>query len=308
MTRITPASANDRPGKVGLFAVALLSALLIPCAACSAGQPAAPWKPGKAADGQPDVSGFWTAELGGTYSLTNPRRGGGSSPPQWFLDKISGKKGDVKPSRITDPSDGEVPYQPWARTKQQYILANIDKPTKQEFIDPQARCFPDGVTRTLFWSGFEIQQYPGYVLFLFDGNHPYRVIPLDGRPHVHEKIQLWMSDSRARWEGNTLVVDVTNSNSKHRLSNEGDFASDKVKITQRFTFADRDTITYTETLTDPDVYTRPWTISATFRRAHKKDPDWEQWENSCHEGERSAESLFLGDKTRPEQKTEQQSN
>ena len=106
----------------------------------------------KLSDGQPDMRGYWEAEVGGTYSLTNPRRGGGNTPPQWFIAKTEGKTAPKKPSRIVDPSDGEVPYQPWAREKQQYILSGVDSPTKQELIDPQARCAPDGVTRTLFWS------------------------------------------------------------------------------------------------------------------------------------------------------------
>jgi len=101
-----------------------------------------------------------------------------------------------------------------------------------------------------------------------------------------------MSDSRGHWEGNTLVVDVTNSNAKHRLSNEGDFASDQVHITERWKFVDADTIEYTSTFTDPSVYTRPWTIASRFLRAHKDDPNWEVWEIECHEGERNFEVLF----------------
>jgi hypothetical protein len=252
------------------------------------------WHPKKLADGQPDLRGFWHAQLGGTYSLTNPRNGGGNTPPAWFLAKRAGKKGPVKPTRIIDPPDGEVPYQAWAREKQKHIAAHIDEPTKQEYIDPQARCFADGVSRTQWWHEFEIRQYPGYVVFVFDAAT--RIIHLDKRSHIPENIKLWMSDSRGHWEGNTLVVDVTNSNAKHRLSNEGDFSSDKVHITERFSFVDADTYRYEATYTDPSVYTQPWTVASTQVRAHKDEPNFEFYEYGCVEGERSAETSFLGDK------------
>ena len=263
----------------------------------------APWAPHKLADGQPDVQGFWGAEIQGTFSLVNPRNGGGSAPTRWDVAKHEGKTGPIRPSRIVDPQDGQVPYQPWARAKQQGIEANIERPTKQEYIDPQARCFPDGVPRNAFWTGFRIQQHPGYVVITYDQNHTYRVIPLDGRPHIPENIKLWMSDSRGHWEGNTLVVDVTNSNAGHRLSNEGDFSSNAVHITERFSFVDANNFNYEARLTDPTVYTKPWTIASKFKRTNKDEPDYEQWEQSCHEGERSAETSFLGDKTDSE-KTE----
>jgi hypothetical protein len=251
----------------------------------------APWTPVKLADGQPDVQGFWVAEVGGTYSLVNPRRGGGRLREQQLEQQ--GKVPPKRTSRIVDPADGHIPYQPWARAKQQDIENNIDRPVKQEYIDPQARCLPDGVTRTIFWSGFQIQQYPGYVVMIFDQNHTYRVIPVDGRPHAPEAIKLWMSDSRGRWEGNTLVVDVTNSNAKHRLDNEGDFSSERVHITERFKFIDANTFEYESTFEDPSVYTRPWTLRAKMVRSHKNQPEWEQWEEACHEGERNADNALI---------------
>jgi len=243
-------------------------------------------------DGQPDVQRFWTAEVGGTYSLVNPRRGGGRLREE--LLEREGKKLPAKQSRIIDPADGQIPYQAWARAKQKDIQDHIDTPTKQEYIDPQARCLPDGVIRSIFWSGFEILQYPGYFVFLYDQNHPFRIIPLDGRPHIPQSVKLWMSDSRGHWEGNTLVVDATNTNSKSRFDNEGDFASDKVHIVERFTFVDVNTMDYRATIEDASVYTRHWTIAARMVRAHQKEPDYEKWEDACHEGERNADDSFLG--------------
>jgi hypothetical protein len=242
----------------------------------------------KTADGQPDVQGFWAAEVGGTYSLVNPRRGGGRLREQ--LLEREGKKAPTKQSRISDPADGQIPYQPWARAKQQEIQTNIDRPAKQEYIDPQARCLPDGPIRSIFWSAYQILQFPGYVVLVYEQNHPYRIIPLDGRPHPSQDVKLWMGDSRGHWEGNTLVVDVANNNSKSRLDNEGDFASDKLHIVERYTFIDTKTMEYQATLEDPSVYTRPWTIRARMLRTHLKDADYEQWEDACHEGEKNADA------------------
>ena len=262
---------------------------------------AADWQPVHLPDGQPDVRGFYRPQVEGTYSLIRPARAPGIEQ----LEKIdqtlkAGKKLPApENSRVVDPANGQIPYQPWARARQQETEANIEKWVKPEHIDPQARCVPGGVTRTLFWSQLEIRQYPGYVVFVFDMNHPYRVIPLDARPHIPDTIKLWMSDSRGHWEGNTLVIDVANSNSKHRLSNEGDFASDKVHITERYTFTDSNTFRLEQRFEDPTVYTQPWTLASSFYRAHKDEPDYEWWEVECHEGEHDVEHLYQGDKSKP---------
>jgi hypothetical protein len=98
-----------------------------------------------------------------------------------------------------------------------------------------------------------------------------------------------MGDSRGRWEGNTLVIDVTNLNAKNRLSYVGDFYSDKARIVERLTFTGPTTMTYEATITDPAVFTRPWTL----RVAEERVPAEEMWEFACHEGERSAEHMLL---------------
>jgi hypothetical protein len=251
------------------------------------------WTPSRTPDGQPDVQGFWNAEIGGTYSLVNPRRGGGRLNE--LLREKKGLDPVSKPSRVVDPPDGKIPYLPWAAAKQKDILEHVDEPTKPEYIDPQARCLPDGVIRSIYWSAYQILQFPGYVVIVYEQSHPYRVIPLDGRPHIGGNIKLWMGDSRGQWEGNTLVVDVTNNNSKSRLDNEGDFASDAVHIVERFRFVDAHTMEYEATLEDSSVYARPWKIAARMQRAYKNQPGYELWEDACHEGERDVDiSLSSG--------------
>jgi len=251
---------------------------------------ATPWTPSHTPDGQPDVQGFWEATVGGTYDLTDPRRGGGRLGE--LLNEHKGIARAKKPSRIVDPPDGKVPYLPWAAAKQQDIAAHVDEPTKQEYVDPQARCLPDGVPRNLFWTGFQITQTPGYVFIVYEQNHTYRVIPLDGRPHVPSNIKLWMGDSRGHWEGNTLVVDVTNINSKSRLDNVGNFATDAVHVVERFTFSDAKTIKYEAVIDDPAVYTQTWKIAAVIVRSHQREKNYEYWEETCHEGERNVEQML----------------
>ena len=136
---------------------------------------------------------------------------------------------------MSDPPDGQVPYQPWARAVQQDLLANFFNPTSEEYVEPLARCAPAGPTKSFTWHGYEIRQYPGYVLFLFDSGT--RIIHLDGKPHLPENVKLWNGDSRGRWEGNTLVVDVTNNNSKSRLARTGEFVSENATIEERYIFA-----------------------------------------------------------------------
>ncbi len=256
--------------------------------------PGTPWQPKYLSDGQPDVRGFWRAQYSGSYSLVNGGEFGlggwpgkdGKIPPRGSDGKIP--TWGNRPSRIINPADGQIPYQPWARAKQQDLLEHFENPIKPGYVEGLARCFPSGVSRQQFGL-FEIRQYPGYVVLL--GGLSNRIIHLTPKPALPENIKLWMSDSRGRWEGTTLVVDVRNSNSKHRLSNQGDFASDLVHITERFVFKDANTYTYEATYEDPSVFTRPWTLASLQQRAFADKPGYEAEENACHEGDREFYAL-----------------
>ena len=265
--------------------------------------PAAGQAPKRRPDGQPDVQGFWVTVVYGMGCLSNPRSGPGCVDE--FAD---GRRPRPKAaSRVIDTPDGEVPYQPWAREKQKYLIANFAEPTRPEFIDPQQRCLPLGAVRQITWHDIHLLQYDGYVVFVHEGGHSNRVIPLDGRPHVSPNIKLWMGDSRGHWEGNTLVVDVTNSNSKGRLSRSGDFASDKVHNIERFTFLDANHARYEAVFDDPSVYTRTWTFGLDLKRGvfdegslTDGDANYEHWEEACHEGLKAVDSeLRPGNPTEP---------
>jgi len=225
---------------------------------------------GRLADGQPDVQGIWVAVRGGSVSLTNP-----ISQAQDF------EKQNVRlPSRIIDPPDGQVPYQPWAAARRNQQAIDYAWPTKREHIDTQHRCLLSGVPRLYtIVPSYKIVQTPGLITFIWSDYHAYRVIPLDGRPHVASNVKLWMGDGRGRWEGNTLVVDTGNVRGA-RLTYTGDFYSDNAHVAERFTFPNADTMIYEATVTDPTVFTRPWTM----RVEHRRGPDEEVWESACYEG------------------------
>jgi hypothetical protein len=250
---------------------------------------AAPWQPVRLSDGQPDVQGFWGAVLGGTFSLTNPITGGGE-----FQQRITGRI-VTNPSRIVDPPDGRVPYQPWAAALQKQQESAWERPTRPEHIDTQSRCLLSSVPRLFMLpTTVQIIQAPASVVFIWDDYHAYRVIPLDGRPHPGPAVKLWMGDGRGHWEGNTLVVDTTNLNGKPRMSVVGDFLSEHAHLTERFMFSDANTMTYEVTIEDPTVFTRPWTM----RSAEKRRPAGELWEFACHEGEKSSDHMLSTDQTR----------
>jgi hypothetical protein len=251
------------------------------------------WAPPRTADGQPDIQGTWNVSPTGTFDLTDPKTGGGRI--QELLDLEAGKVTPPRRSRVIDPADGEIPYQPWARAHQQETEKHVDHPTKREHIDPQARCLPGAVPRSLFHSANRIVQTPGFVVFMTANNHASRIVPIDGRPHIGDGIKLWMGSSRGRWEGNTLVIDVRNQNVKGRFDMVGNFATPDLQVLERYTIIDANTIDYQATFTDPNAFTRPWTVGAKLvRREPSQEPYGNEfWEDACHEGERSAEHMVL---------------
>ena len=237
-------------------------------------------------DGQPKVEGIWSATLSGTYSLTNPTTGGAA-----FTEREGGRTPPRRPSRIIDPADGSIPYQPWAADRQKRQAIDIDYPTDPEHLDTQTRCLVGGVPRPFYNTRIQILQPAGTVLFLSEQYHSSRMVFLDGRAHVGTDIKLWMGDSVGRWDGNTLNVDVTNLNGKPRLSMVGDFLTSAAHVVERLVFTGADTMNYEATITDPNVFTRPWTMVVAMRRVAAVDDEF--WEEACYEGEKSASRMLL---------------
>jgi len=228
-----------------------------------------PWNGQRTADGQPDVAGFYSNTIGNHSNFTDPQGrqpGGNERAPL-------GPRSERAPSRVSDPADGQIPYLPAARALQEDFAKNFSNPVKARYVEPLARCAPAGVPKSFMWHGFEIRQYPGSVLFWFDSG--WRLIHLDNGKPLPEQIKLWNGDSHGHWEGNTLVVNVTNNNGKALFGRQGDFMSENATVVERFIFQpDGQRFNYVATFTDPTVYSRPWTATIPVRRFTAQDkPD-----------------------------------
>jgi hypothetical protein len=269
--------------------VTVLTVIPGPAAAQTSAAGDKTWTPPRTADGQPDIQGFW-ANQGRRLATYNIQAMDGASDTH---SQISGVQSDAH-SLIVDPPDGKIPYLPWAQAKRQDIFDNHNNPTKWEHVDPHTLCWLSGIPRMFYQGVVQIQQIRGYVVVLQEFNHAYRIIHLDGRPHLPANVKLWMGDSRGRWEGNTLHVDVSNKNDKTRFDIVGDFHSDAVRISERFTVVDADTIRYEATFDDPTVYTRPFTIRLNLGRAVRGEAakTHELIEEACREGERNTSDML----------------
>lgn len=218
------------------------------------------------ADGKPDMQGYWeTANFFTAFDLEAHEKEEFGIP--------AGK------GVIVDPPDGKIPYQPWAAEKKKDLMEH------HLFEDPQAHCYLSGVPRQMYTPfGFQILQPQGNVVLLYEAFHSYRIIPLDNRPHIPDGIRLFEGDSRGHWEGDTLVVDVTNQNPGTWFDMAANFHSDALHVIERFTMKDSNTIGYEATIEDTKVYTRPFKIAFNLVRNHASD--YEQMEYACVEGEK----------------------
>jgi hypothetical protein len=209
---------------------------------------------------------------------------------------------------IIDPPNGQIPLQEWAIEKRQEIMANQDN---LELLDPRVKCLPAALPRgnlPVGYNSYQFMQVPGAVIILYEWNHHTRYIPLDDSSHVSSDIQLGMGDSRGHWEGNTLVVDVTNFTDNtwvtgHGAAPEGApatslntghgvFHSADLRVVERYSLVDENTIHYEATISDPQVFTQPWTISYdAFNRAPEGHI---LYEYACHEGNARNLKLMTG--------------
>jgi hypothetical protein len=232
--------------------------------------------PPKTPDGHPDMQGYWGGIGSGDDIEAHPYIDLTTPPQESFL---------------VDPPDGKIPYQPWALAERNKYRAGLNRGWPGEtgenlHVDPQLFCFTN-IPRANYRGGFQVVQTPGYFVFMLDWGHFFRIIPTDGRPHsVTSNVTLAMGESVGHWEGNTLVVDVTNLDGKLWLDSSGNFYSNTAHIVERWTMVSPNQIDYSVMIEDPRVYTRPWTINIAMNKARNAD---EIWEHACHEGERDTE-------------------
>jgi hypothetical protein len=258
------------------------------------------WDPPRTPDGQPDIQGFWNEADGGADPV-NVETGFQTASSLRIQQNLTDAQLAARKafSSIIDPPDGKVPYQPWAEARRQQILSryggdvHVEEPKTIRDVSSELRCVL-GVPRIVYFAEFQVTQAPGYVVMYWERTRSWRVIPLDGRPHAPANIKLAMGDARGKWEGNTLVVDTTNVNDWDWLDSKGTLHSDAMTLAERYTFVDANTLSYRVTVTDPKVFTRPWTMEWTLHREHAQDKNYEVMENSCIEGERAFEAIFGG--------------
>jgi hypothetical protein len=193
----------------------------------------------------------------------------------------------VRPNRrsglIIDPANGKLPPLSAEGEKRRAAAAAAAKArdpqtgvsTLQNFY---TRCITgnQGPPRLPFNHDSESQivQTPGYVIILTQSNNDARIVPLDGRPHLPSQIRTWLGDSRGRWEGNTLVVETTNFHPERVWRG----ATGDLRLVERFTRVDRDTLSYQITVEDPKTWTQPWTAEIPWPRIEPP-----LFEFACHE-------------------------
>jgi hypothetical protein len=321
---------HERIAMTRLFKLIAASGLMLSSLAPLSAQQKGNWTPPKTAWGEPSLEGTWTNETVtpferpvalGTKAFYTPAEareletrlatqrekadgaagaaGDVGTYNQAWLDSGTKVVSTLQTSLVMDPPDGRVPTTPEAMAqKKDFDDRNGDAP---EFMSPWDRCITRGVPAGFFPAGYnnayQIYQFPGYVLIYYEMIHNARIIPTDGRAHKPAHIKLWDGDSVGRWDGNTLVVDVTNFNGKGWIGTSaatgrmrGVVQSDSAHVVERFTRADDKTIHYEVTVEDSKKYTRPWTVKVPLER----DDTYVFYEYACHEGNHAVEHVLRG--------------
>ena len=274
------------------------------------------WKVARTAWGEPDLQGVWS------YATTTPLSKPGTAGEKTFLtdeevaeladqtariQDAPPRPGDPgtynnfwwdrgqsigRTSLIIDPEDGTLPaLTPEAQKARADRVEYQRAHPADSWLDrsPTDRCImyhgvpplPSGYNNT-----YQIFQTPGMVAILDENIHHVRLIPLDGRPHLGQNVRQWNGDSRGHWEGTTLVVETTNFNDKTRLRYGG---SENTHAVERFTRVSEDWIDYQYTITDPTVYTKPFTVAIPMPRRNDRI-----YEYACHEGNHSMVGILSG--------------
>jgi hypothetical protein len=262
------------------------------------------WSPPRLPDGQPDIQGIWTNFDNTPFQAPSPddatrlaalrkwfppsdRTGGGSV---WGVDgPASASRNARRKAMVVEPESGRVPLRPEAEAKKDYALTHLTD--SWEYHTPWERCITRGVPAGIFpggyGAGYQIFQASGVVVIYYEMIHEARMIPVDGRPHLPQAFRFWNGDSRGRWEGNTLVVDITNYNDKSAIATNiasqgmrGVGQSEQLHVVERFTIVDANTINYEATIDDPKTYTARWKVAMPINR----DPAYRIFEYACHEG------------------------
>jgi hypothetical protein len=213
-----------------------------------------------------------------------------------WLETQNGKVApSLSTSLVVDPPNGRIPFtlggkKRWDATPtlerllsggMLYADGPEDRPLDERCITTGGLFVPNPFYNNLH----QIVQAQGYVAILTEMMHEMRIVPLDGRPPVNPVIGQWMGDSRGRWEGQTLVVETANFNDKRLFRG----ATQHLRLVERFTRLDADTIRYQLTVSDPATFSAPWTLENALRKA-----DGQMYEVACHEGNYGLTGILSG--------------
>jgi hypothetical protein len=253
--------------------------------------------PPRTADGKPNFEGMWTYAAGTPGDVPMETGGNARNAAGLKEDGYMGSGGTRK-SQVIDPPTGKIPLRPEAEAARDYDFAHIGE--NWVYLTPWERCISRGIPGSMipanYNNSYQIVQSPGVFTVLHEMIHDARIIPTDGSPHLPAHMRFWMGDARGRWEGDTLVVETTNFNDKGDIAQSGANGrmrgirhSDKLHVVERFKLIGPNTIRWEARVTDPDVYTAPWTVSIDLDRNDK----YEMFEYACHEGNYTVPNSLL---------------
>ena len=233
-----------------------------------------------------------------------PEADGGVVPyNEFWYDRGTAVVATRRTSLIIDPPDGRLPtLTPEAQRnadaqRQMGRDEQRGRPRADSYEDrsPGNRCIQHGkagppINPGGYNNNMQLFQTPGHIAILNEQIHDVRIIPVDGPAHLGGQIRQWMGDSRAHWDGETLVVETTNFSGRHQQVGRPRLSSgERLSLTERFTRLDAETLVYEYTVTDPATWVRPWTAQVPM----KKNPDL-LYEYACHEGNYSMATILRG--------------
>jgi hypothetical protein len=219
------------------------------------------------------------------------------SPPSYWY---AGERGRAtrQASLIVDPPDGRLPAltEDGASRARRWRDAASQHAGPEDF-NPYERCITRGVLGSAFPniynSAARIFQTATDVVIHYEMIHETRIIPIDGRPHAPESVRSYMGDPRGHWEGSTLVVETTNFNGRtgsYARNGDGNPTSEQLRVVERFSISDRDTLQYEVKVDDPQTYSAPWTVAFPLTRADH----YVIYEYACHEGNYALANILSG--------------
>jgi hypothetical protein len=247
---------NDRKtgARVARAAAVLVAALQF--GALPTGSAADAYKAPRTADSKADLNGIWQALNTANWDLQEHTARPG-------LVVALGAQGAV-PGGLGVVEGDEIPYLPAAAAKKK---ANFES---RLTADPEIKCYLPGVPRATYMPyPFQIVQTPKYILIAYEYAGATRTVYMDKTPP--EPTDSWMGHSVGRWEGDTLVVDVTDLNDQTWFDRAGNFHSDALHVVERYTPLSADALLYEATIEDPKVFSRPWKISMPLYRRQEKN-------------------------------------